>query len=100
MADWNDIKKAFEREMNKQEQDFFASEEKLLQSIVNHLGADKRESVVKGYNTEEVLEFLHKPVAEIKNTLDGGWKSMEDSAIETLIYSLSKKVKKSAAFLG
>ncbi|MGN0308058.1 MAG: hypothetical protein ACI4DN_07560 [Lachnospiraceae bacterium] len=100
MADWNDIKRAFEREMNKKEEDFFSTEERLLQCIAKHLGQDKDVSVVKGYQTEEVLEFLQKPVGDIKNLLSGEWKEMDDAAIETLIYSLAKKVKKSADFLG
>ena len=100
MADWNDIKRAFEREMNKKEEDFYSNEEKLLKNIANYLGSDKGVSVVKGYNTEEVLIFLKKSPAEIKETLGGEWKDMEDSVIETLIYTLTKKVKKSADFLG
>ncbi|MGN1314338.1 MAG: hypothetical protein ACI4VG_04905 [Lachnospiraceae bacterium] len=100
MADWNDIKRAFEREMNKKEEDFFSNEERLLQCIAKYLGQDKDVSVVKGYQTEEVLEFLQKPIGDIKNLLGGGWKEMDDAAIETLIYSLAKKVKKSADFLG
>ncbi|MCI7595133.1 MAG: hypothetical protein PUI41_09620 [Lachnospiraceae bacterium] len=100
MADWNDIKRAFEREMNKQEEDFHSNEEKLLHSIANYLGANKGVSVVKGYKTDEVLQFLQKSVPEIKSALGGEWESMEDSAIETLVYTLTKKVKKSADFLG
>lgn len=100
MADWNDIKRAFEREMNKQEENFFSNEEKLLQCIANYLGSEKKVSVVKGYKTEEVLEFLQKTPAQIKTALGGEWSEMDDSAIETLVYSLTKKVKKSADFLG
>ncbi|MBQ9989736.1 MAG: hypothetical protein IJP31_02150 [Lachnospiraceae bacterium] len=100
MADWNDIKKAFERELNKQEETFYSNEERLLQHIANHLGSDKDVSVVKGYKTDEVLEFLKKTPAQIKEALGGEWSEMDNSAIETLVYSLTKKVKKSADFLG
>lgn len=100
MVDWNDIKRAFEREMSKREEDFFSTEERLLQSIAKFLAAQKEVSAVTGYSTEEILAFLKKTPEQIKMTLGGEWCEMDDSAIETLVYSLSKKVKKSADFLG
>ena len=33
MADWNDLKKAFERDLNKQTQQFVLDEQSLLESI-------------------------------------------------------------------
>ncbi len=99
MTDRNDIIRAFERELNKKEEVFFSNEEKLLQSIANYLGGLKGISVVIGYDTDEVLDFLQKPAAEIKETLGGEWLNLEDSDVDTLVYSLTKKVKKSADFL-
>ncbi len=100
MADRNDIIRAFERELNKQEEVFYSNEEKLLKSIANHLSEGKGISAVRGYNTDEVLHFLQKPACEIKAILGGSWQDMDNSDVETLVYSLAKKVKKSADFLG
>lgn len=100
MADWNDLKKAFEREFNKVENEFISNEQTLLQSIANYLGKMKGTTSVQGYNTEDMLEFLQKPVPEIKKILGGKWEELDDTALEPLIYSLAKKVKKSASFLG
>ncbi len=100
MADRNDLKRAFARELNKKAEDFLSNEERLLSSIAKHLGGSKVESVVQGYNTEEVLSFLEKPIPEIKEIIGGEWKDMSDADVETVIYSLSKKVKKSADFFG
>ncbi len=95
MADWNDLKKAFERDLNKQEENFIANEQKLLKGIANYLCSQKGVSAIQGYKPEEVLEFLEKPVAEIKKCIGGEWADLEDSKIENLIYSLAKKVKMS-----
>ena len=100
MADWNDIKKAFEREFNKVENEFISNEQTLLQSIAEYMGKKKGTTSVQGYNTEEMLEFLQKPISEIKTLIGGNWAQMDDSALEPLIYSLAKKVKKSISFLG
>ena len=100
MADRNDLKRAFARELNKKAEVFLSNEERLLSSIAKYLGGSKVESVVQGYNTEEVLAFLEKPIPEIKEIIGGEWKDMNDADVETVIYSLSKKVKKSADFFG
>ncbi|MBR3607812.1 MAG: hypothetical protein IKL51_09635 [Lachnospiraceae bacterium] len=100
MADWNDIKKAFEREFNKAETEFISNEQTLLHSIANYLGKIKGTTSVQGYNTDDMLEFLQKPVPEIKEILGGKWAELDDTALEPLIYSLAKKVKKSVSFLG
>lgn len=93
MADWNDIKKAFERDLNRQEEQFVANEQKLLKEIANYLCSQKGVSAIQGYKPEEVLEFLEKPVSEIKSAIGGEWVDLEDSRLENLIYSLSKKVR-------
>ncbi len=93
MADWNDLKKAFERDLNKQEETFVANEQKLLKGIANYLCSQKGVSAIQGYQPEEVLAFLEKPISEIKTNLGGDWTGLEDSKLENLVYSLTKKVK-------
>lgn len=93
MADWHDIKKAFERDLNKQEEKFMANEQKLLEEIANYLCSQKGVSAIQGYQPEEVLDFLNKPISEIKNAIGGEWSKLEDSALEVLVYSLTKKVR-------
>ena len=95
MADWNDLKKAFERDLNKEEENFVANEQKLLKAIAKYLGSGKGMTALQGYKPEEVLEFLTKPVSEIKNCLGEEWTNVENSKLENLIYSLTKKVKMS-----
>ena len=100
MADWNDLKKAFERELNKEEEKFVANEQKLLKEIANYLCSQKGVSAIQGYKPEEVLAFLEKPITEIKNRIGGCWADVEDSQMETLIYSLAKKVKMSGNIIS
>ena len=100
MADWNDLKKAFERDLNKQEENFVANEQKLLKGIANYLCSQKGVSAIQGYKPEEVLEFLEKPVAEIKKCIGNDWADIDDSKLENLIYSLSKKVKLSGNIIS
>ena len=100
MADWNDLKKAFERELNKEEEKFVANEQKLLKEIANYLCSQKGVSAIQGYKPEEVLEFLEKPITEIKKSNGGSWADVEDSQMETLIYSLAKKVKMSGNIIS
>ncbi|MBR5579588.1 MAG: hypothetical protein IKW28_11440 [Lachnospiraceae bacterium] len=100
MADWNDIKNAFEREFNKAENEFISNEQTLLECIANHLASLKGTTSIQGYNTEEMLEFLQKPASEIREILGGNWENLDDTVMDPLIYSLTKKVKKSISFLG
>ena len=99
MADWNDLKKAFERDLAKQEDQFKLDEQSLLESIAKILAADKGITALMGYDTDEMLVFLQKPISEIKQMIGGKWADVEDSQLEPLIYSLSKKVKKSISLL-
>ena len=99
MADWNDLKKAFERDLQKQEKQFQLDEQALLEAIAKCLGSSKGISALMGYDTDEMLAFLQKPISEIKNTIGGEWANLEDIQLEPLIYSLSKKVKKSISLL-
>ncbi len=100
MADWNDLKKAFDRELNKEEETFVANEQKLLKAIANYLCSEKGISAIQGYKPEEVLEFLSKPVNEIKKCMGEEWAGIDDSKLENLIYSLSKKVKMSGNIIS
>lgn len=95
MADWNDIKAAFERDARKAEEAYAQNEQNLLKSIANYICSQKGISAVQGYKPEEILAFLEKPATEIKSCIGGNWASISDENLETLIYTLTKKVKKS-----
>lgn len=95
MADWHDIKKAFERDAEKAERQFMKDEQALLKAIADYIGTQKGVSSLHNYKPEEVLVFLEKPVSEIKECLGGEWSELTDDAFSTLIYTLTKKVKKS-----
>ena len=99
MADWNDLKKAFERDLEKQEKKFQLDEQALLEALAAYLAKNKGISALMGYDTDEMLAFLQKPVSEIKKAIGGEWENLEDIQLEPLIYSLSKKVKKSIPLL-
>ena len=99
MADWNDLKKAFEKDLNKQAQQFIMDEQSLLESIAKYLAKNKGISALQGYDTDEMLAFLQKPASEIKKLIGGQWTEVEDSQLDTLVYSLIKKVKKSIPLL-
>jgi len=100
MVDWNDIKNAFERDAQKAENAFKESEQKLLKSVSNYLCEKKGVSPIQGYDPEEAMAFLDRPIAEIKSCIGGEWAAMSDDDLETLIYSLSKKVKKSGKIIN
>ena len=100
MADWNDLKMAFEREYKKQEQTFISNEQTLLEAIANHLASSKGMTALMNYDTDEMLAFLEKPVDEIKEAVGGEWLEVDETALNPLIYSLTKKIKKSSSLLG
>ena len=52
MADWNDLKKAFERDLEKQEKKFQLDEQVLLETIASYLAKNKGISALMGYDTE------------------------------------------------
>ena len=99
MADWNDLKKAFEKELNKQEQQFVLDEQSLLEHIAKHLAKNKGISALQGYDADEMLQFLQKPLSEIKEVLGGNWATLDNTQLDPLVYSLTKKVKKSISLL-
>ena len=100
MADWNDLKNAFERDARKAENVFFEREQKLLKNITIYLCEKKGVSPLHGYAPDDTIAFLDKPVGEIKECLGGDWTSINDDEMETLVYSLSKKVKKSGKIIN
>lgn len=93
MADWNDLKKAFENDLHKENHGFVATEETLLKAIAKYLSSNKGISALQGYKPEEVSEFLKKPISEIKECLGEEWTNLDNSQLDNLIYSLAKKVK-------
>lgn len=95
MADWHDIKKAFERDAEKAERQFMKDEQTLLKAIAEYIGTQKGVSTLQNYKPEEILRFLEKPIDEIKECLGNDWTTVTDDTMSTLIYSLSKKVQKS-----
>jgi len=95
MADWHDIKKAFERDAQKAEKQFIDDEQTLLKAIAAYISSQKGISALQNYKPEEILKFLEQPVNEIKNCLGAEWLTIDDDKMSTLIYSLSKKVHKS-----
>lgn len=95
MADWHDIKKAFERDAAKAERQFIKDEQTLLKAIAEYIGTQKGVSTLHNYKPEEILRFLEKPVSEIKECLGEDWNTVSDDTLSTLIYTLSKKVHKS-----
>ena len=99
MADWNDLKKAFEIDLNKQVQQFVFDEQSLLESIAKYLAQNKGVSALQGYDADEMLEFLQKPTSEIKKLIGEQWETVEADKFDTIIYSLIKKVKKSISLL-
>lgn len=99
MADWNDIKRAFEREANKAEEAHVQNEQNLLKSIADYICSQKGISTIQGYKPEDILAFLEKPIPEIKECIGGNWLNISDSDLETLIFTLTKKVKKSDSMM-
>lgn len=95
LDDLNALKKAFERELRKEEENAFENEQNLLKAITVYICNQKGVSPIQGYKPEEVLNFLDKPLSEIKSCVGGEWASMPDDKLGNLIYTLTKKVKKS-----
>lgn len=99
MADWNDIKKAFEADMKKEDESVEATERKILKSVTFYISSLKGVSPLQCYEPKEISSFLEKPVSEIRSCLGSDLDSISDAKMETIIYTLSKKVKKSGNIL-
>lgn len=95
MADLSDLKKAFERELRKEEDAAVENEQKLLKQITLYICSQKGISPIQGYKPEDVITFLNQPASEIKKAIGGEWTSMDDNKFENLVYTLYKKVQKS-----
>ena len=95
MADLSDLRKAFERELRKEEETAVENEQKLLKHVTLYVCSQKGVSPVQGYKPEDIATFLGQPSAEIQKCLGGEWASMDSSKFENLVYTLYKKVQKS-----
>ncbi len=93
--DLNDLRKAFERELRKEEENSVENEQNLLKAITVYLCKQKGVSPIQGYKPDEIISFLEKPTSEIRKCVGSEWASMPDDKFENLIYILTKKVKKS-----
>lgn len=95
MVDWNDIKKAFEKDVKKEEDIFLENEQKLHKSATMYVCNLKGVSPIQGYQPQDLIEFLDRPSSEIQKLLGDEWIDMDPNKFDSLVYSLSKKVKKS-----
>ncbi len=95
MVDWNDIKKAFEKDIKKEEDIILESEQRLHKAVTMYVGNEKGISPLHGYNPQELIEFLELPSGQIQKLLGGEWLEMDPDKFDSLIYSLKKKVQKS-----
>lgn len=79
------------------EQDWIEKERKLMNEVVKYTCSLKGTSPIQGYEASEVLAFLDKPAAEVKELLQ--ITDMDEKDLETLMYSLAPKVKKFGNFM-
>jgi hypothetical protein len=83
--------------MQDKEQDWFDKERKLMNEVVNYTCAQKGTSPIQGYEASDVLAFLDRPAAEVKELLH--IEDMNERDLQTLMYSLAPKVKKFGNFM-
>jgi len=93
--DLNELRRAFERQIRKEEDNSTEQEQNLLKAITIYVCKQKGVSPVLGYKPEDILSFLEKPIAQIKECLGDEWADYPDDQLQNLIYILTKKVKKS-----
>lgn len=77
------------------EEEWFEKEKVLMKDVINITCASYNSSAVQGYDPDRVLNFLSKPIPEIKKEL--GYE-MEELELRNLVYSLIPKVKKFGNF--
>ncbi len=94
MVDWNDIKKAFEKDYKSPEQIQQETEQRLITTIAAHLSSQKGLTSLQGYKPAEITAFLERPTSEVKKILGGEWAAMDDEKLDALFYTLTKKLKK------
>ena len=100
MADWNDIKKAFEKDKKSEEDLLMEKEQKLHKDVTMYVCNLKGVSPLHGYHPNDLIDFLEKPSDEIQALLGGEWIDMTPEKFDSLVYSLNKKVKKSTNLLS
>lgn len=91
----NDLRKAFDRELKKEEEIAVENEQKLLKQVTLHVCSLKGVSPIQGYKPEDIASFLSKSSSEIQKELGGEWLNMDSAKFENLVYGLYKKVQKS-----
>lgn len=91
----NDLRKAFEREIKKEEENAVEHEQKLLKQVTLYVCSQKGVSPIQGYKPEDIAAFLGQPSSEIQKALGGEWAAMDNAKFENLVYGLYKKVQKS-----
>lgn len=90
----NDLKRAFAKEIKKEEEVAIEQEQALLKALTIYICRQKGVSPLQGYNPDDVISFLNKPISEIKEAVGGDWMDIPDDKFENLRYTLSKKLKK------
>lgn len=83
--------------MQNKEKDWFDKERKLMNDVVKYTCAQKGTSPIQGYEASEVLAFLDRPAAEVRELLQ--ITDMDEKELETLMYALAPKVKKFGNFM-
>ena len=91
----NDLRKAFDRELKKEEDIAVENEQKLLKQVTLFVCSQKGVSPIQGYKPEDIAAFLSQPSSAIQKALGGDWLNMDAAKFENLVYGLYKKVQKS-----
>jgi hypothetical protein len=91
----NDLRKAFDRELKKEEEIAVENEQKLLKQVTLYVCSLKGVSPIQGYKPEDIAAFLDQPSSEVQKALGGEWLAMDSAKFENLVYGLYKKVQKS-----
>lgn len=91
----NDLRKAFDRELKKEEEIAVENEQKLLKQVTLYVCSLKGVSPIQGYKPEDIAAFLGQPSSEVQKALGGEWLAMDPAKFENLVYGLYKKVQKS-----
>lgn len=74
----------------------FEKERKLMTEVVKYTCTKKGLNPIQGYDPQDVIEFLSKPIPEIKKLLNY---DMDEIELRNLVYSLAPKVKKFGNFM-
>lgn len=94
------LKRMFEAKVEEEKTGAMDREKRFIADATKTiLGKDSKISAIQGYAPKEMIDFLEKPISEIKASMGGEWAEMDDDALENLIYLVEKKVKKSTLLL-